>query len=74
MSQREKETARERSGLVSWPGQSLDGRSQRLTLAQLPRFTEVSGNPVHPQLQSCWPFAGPAKGPCLFWQFPLLVP
>ena len=34
MSQREKETARERSGLVSWPGQSLDGRSQRLTLAR----------------------------------------
>ena len=25
MSQREKETARERSGLVSWPGQLLDG-------------------------------------------------
>ena len=31
------------------------GRSQRLTLAQLPGFTEVSGNPVHPQSQSCWP-------------------
>jgi len=32
------------------------GTSQRLTLAQLPCFTEVSGNPVHPQSQSCWPY------------------
>ena len=65
MSQKEKGTARERSGLVSWPGQSLDGRSQRLTLAQLPRFTEVSGNPVHPQSQSCWPYI--CSGSFLCW-------
>ena len=31
------------------------GGSQRLTLAQVPRFTQVSRSPVHPQSQSCWP-------------------
>ena len=37
-------------------GRSLGwGDSQRLTLEQLPPFPEVSGNPVHPRSQSCWP-------------------
>ena len=44
----------ERAGTVA--GRSLGwGDPQRLTLEPLPPFTEVSGNPVHPKSQSCWP-------------------
>ena len=43
------------------------GDSQRLTLEQLPPFTEMSRNPVHPQSQSCWP--GNCSG-----KVPLAVP
>lgn len=47
-------TREERAAIAAGAVAGL-GRSQRLTLAQLPRFPEVSGNPVHPKPQSCWP-------------------
>ena len=35
--------------------------SERLTLEQFPLFTDVSGNPPHPKLQSCWPGICPGQ-------------
>ena len=46
----------ERAGISAGATGAGLGRSQRLTLAQLPRFTEESRIPVHPQSQSCWPY------------------
>ena len=50
----ERDCKREEASITAGAVAGL-GRSQRLTLAQLPDFTEVSRNPIHPQSQSCWP-------------------
>ena len=42
------------------------GASQRLTQELRPPFTEVSRNPVHPKLQSCWPGICSGIFLCLF--------
>lgn len=55
MSQKQKGTGRERSGQVLRRGRRWVGATTALHCEQLPPFTEVSRDPIHPKSQSCWP-------------------
>ena len=55
MSQKQKGTGRERSGQVLRRGGPWVGATTAPHCEQLPPFTEVSRDPIHPKSQSCWP-------------------
>ena len=55
MSQKQKGTGRERSGQVLRRGRRWVGATTAPHCEQLPPFTEVSRDPIHPKSQSCWP-------------------
>ena len=55
MSQKQKGTGRGRSGPVLRWGDRWIGATTALHCEQLPPFTEVSRDPIHPKSQSCWP-------------------
>ena len=55
MSQKQKGTGRERSWQVLRRGGRWVGATTAPHCEQLPPFTEVSRDPIHPKSQSCWP-------------------
>ena len=55
MSQKQKGTGRERSGQVLRRGGPWVGATTAPHCEQLPPFTEVSRDPIHPTSHSCWP-------------------